>query len=456
MKALDKERDRRYQTASALAADVQRYLHDEPVEACPPSAWYRLGKLARRHKTAMTVIAVVLLAALFAVGSFAVSYRRIDESLQQERQAKAKLVQALYYQRIASAASARIHEQAGRAEELLDQCPDELRGWEWHYLKRLPFDDFPVLHHAGIITMLAVSPDGRLLAAANANRGKGTVKIWDLQTRTVLRELPTHRGFIRLVAFSPDSRLVATASAAGDLKIWDPFTGVLRKDLSSPSSLLVALTFSPDGRCLAAASHDDGVHLWEVESWRPLDPVPQQRVAYNGLAFGRDGRSLVAANREGIVTTYDIATAQALSSFQGHIQQAWAAAFSHDRRLVALGSEDGTIKVWETDSGKELHSLEAHSGLVAGLAFLDGERRLAFCGDDRTLKVWDLATEHEALQLGVFTKRSQGLAVSPDGLRLFYRHPAETEAGDIIGIADGTPLTGRVQPASARSYRADG
>ena len=49
MKALEKDRNRRYETASAFAADVQRYLHDEPVAACPPSAWYRFRKSARRR-----------------------------------------------------------------------------------------------------------------------------------------------------------------------------------------------------------------------------------------------------------------------------------------------------------------------------------------------------------------------------------------------------------------------
>ena len=50
MKALEKDRNRRYETASAFAADVQRYLGDEPVLACPPSAWYRFRKFARRNK----------------------------------------------------------------------------------------------------------------------------------------------------------------------------------------------------------------------------------------------------------------------------------------------------------------------------------------------------------------------------------------------------------------------
>src|SRR5205814_3178545 len=50
MKCLEKDRNRRYETANGFAADVQRYLHDEPVQACPPSAWYRFRKFARRNK----------------------------------------------------------------------------------------------------------------------------------------------------------------------------------------------------------------------------------------------------------------------------------------------------------------------------------------------------------------------------------------------------------------------
>src|SRR5262249_11524863 len=67
MKALDKDRNRRYETASAFAADVQRYLHDEPVQACPPSAGYRLGKFVRRHKGKLTAAAARL--ALLVAGA---------------------------------------------------------------------------------------------------------------------------------------------------------------------------------------------------------------------------------------------------------------------------------------------------------------------------------------------------------------------------------------------------
>jgi tetratricopeptide (TPR) repeat protein len=69
MKALEKDRNRRYESASTFAADVQRYLHDEPVQACPPSTWYRLRKFVRRNKSRLAVatcLAGVILVCLLA------------------------------------------------------------------------------------------------------------------------------------------------------------------------------------------------------------------------------------------------------------------------------------------------------------------------------------------------------------------------------------------------------
>ncbi len=69
MKCLEKDRSRRYETAAALALDVQRYLRDEPVQACPPSATYRLRKFARRNKAGLAVAALAFLVVLTLAGS---------------------------------------------------------------------------------------------------------------------------------------------------------------------------------------------------------------------------------------------------------------------------------------------------------------------------------------------------------------------------------------------------
>jgi tetratricopeptide (TPR) repeat protein len=91
MKALEKDRRRRYETANGLAADVQRYLSDEPVLACPPSAWYRFRKLARRNRAAFTT---AILVGLALVAGTAVSAWQAIEARNARRVTAAALVQA--------------------------------------------------------------------------------------------------------------------------------------------------------------------------------------------------------------------------------------------------------------------------------------------------------------------------------------------------------------------------
>jgi serine/threonine protein kinase len=87
MKCLEKDRNRRYESAGALARDVERYLADEPVHACPPSTWYRLGKLARRNRPQFAV--ACCLAALVVVLTVSAGYFLRDRSARREQRAGA-------------------------------------------------------------------------------------------------------------------------------------------------------------------------------------------------------------------------------------------------------------------------------------------------------------------------------------------------------------------------------
>jgi len=85
MKALEKDRNRRYQTANGFAADVTHYLNDEPVTACPPSSWYRFRKFTRRHKVGLRIAVAATLVLLIAVGGVSLAVwdqatRRAEQS----------------------------------------------------------------------------------------------------------------------------------------------------------------------------------------------------------------------------------------------------------------------------------------------------------------------------------------------------------------------------------------
>jgi non-specific serine/threonine protein kinase/serine/threonine-protein kinase len=97
MKALEKDRSRRYETANGLARDIERYLHDEAVEACPPSAAYRLRKLARKYRTPLRAAAVcvmLLIAGVAASTWQAIRATRAEAAALAERDEKEQARQA--------------------------------------------------------------------------------------------------------------------------------------------------------------------------------------------------------------------------------------------------------------------------------------------------------------------------------------------------------------------------
>src|SRR5262249_29378489 len=125
MKCLEKDRSRRYETANGLARDVERYLQDEPVEACPPSLWYRRHKFARRNKQVAIMASFLLALLVVAVAVLGVSYAQVQKALQEKTGALEREQQTAYFHRIALAHSeltANTPDPA-RAEEFLESCP---------------------------------------------------------------------------------------------------------------------------------------------------------------------------------------------------------------------------------------------------------------------------------------------------------------------------------------------
>ena len=87
MKALEKDRNRRYETANGFAMDVQRYLADETVLACPPSAWYRLRKAVRRNRGPILAAAIVILVLLGGIVGTTLGLVKAERSATAEKEA---------------------------------------------------------------------------------------------------------------------------------------------------------------------------------------------------------------------------------------------------------------------------------------------------------------------------------------------------------------------------------
>jgi WD40 repeat protein len=437
MKALEKDRNRRYETASAFAADVQRYLNDEPVLACPPSTWYRFRKFARRNKAVLLTTSAVVLAVSLTAAVSTVLIWRANQNLQQalEREQRES-----YFHRIALAHRELSADNMGRALQYLRECPEDLRGWEWHYLMRLCRVEPLVIRDKAEVNSLAFSPDGELLASAG---GDGAVKIWNSKTGKVIQTLDAHADAVFSVAFHPDGKHLASVGADQKVKVWDwttreqVFAGPC--DAVHNFGTAYGVTFSPDGGRLAAGS-DGAVQVWDWRNRQLLHALPGHEKLAISVAFSRDGRRLASGSFRGSVKLWDAeAGGEPLCTLCESLDTrhpAGALAFSPDGGRLASASFGRRVDVWEATTGQRLHELR-QNGLVLGVAFSPDGRRLASAGEDKTVHIWDTTTGREVLGLRGHTGPCGCVAFSPDGLRL-----ASASLDRTIRLWDATPLQG--------------
>lgn len=333
MKAIEKDRSRRYDGPASLADDVQRFLNDEPIEARPPTFAYRFQKAFRKHRLAflsIAAIAAMLITAVAASSWFAIQAN--DSALAEKRQreiADQKTIdaddsakEALAKQRLALAAQKETEATLARADyrlavarwdagrvgdarERLEHVPAQYRDLAWRLAKRDFQGEGMVLngHHAAVFSV-TYSPDGTKLLSGDAD---GVVKVWDVESGKILHSIQAAHDSIKQVRFRPNGKQFATADRRGDIKTWDVATGSPVKSFNGHSFAVYALNYSPDGKIIASGSDNDNVRLWNADSGELLESVGDSSfMTITGLEFSADGNQLLIGNSAGQLKLLDI------------------------------------------------------------------------------------------------------------------------------------------------------
>uniref|UniRef100_UPI00067A94CF nSTAND1 domain-containing NTPase n=1 Tax=Streptomyces rimosus TaxID=1927 RepID=UPI00067A94CF len=272
------------------------------------------------------------------------------------------------------------------------------------------------------ITSVAVSPDGRTIAAA----GSG-LTLWSADRPRPLRTLAAPHGLISGLVFSPKGDILASVHADRTIRLWNVRTGRLLATLRGHTNTVRQVAFSPDGSRLASVGDDRNLFLWDVAEQRR---TAERKLAGSGstVTYAPDGRTLAItenAGNQGTVRLRDAATLEETARFTGRSFLIFAAAFSRDGKTLATSGTDHDILLWDVPGRRQAGTLRGHASSVSSLAFsVDGS--LASGGDDDTVRLWDVAARSTTAVLAGHTGGVLSLAFWPDGRAL------------VSGSADGT------------------
>ncbi|HEY7159330.1 MAG TPA: protein kinase [Gemmataceae bacterium] len=403
LKCLQKEPERRYPSAGALADDLERFLEGRPIVARPVSVFERAAKWVRRRPAVAGLLAaVVLLAALgvalvFGLWRGAEARAKLAGDKEQEeargRQENLRLLANVTLDHgltlcargevnhglLLLAHALGLAEEAN-APELAHVSRVNLASW-----RRRTVTLRARLHHDDSIWAVAFSPDSRI--ALTGGRDK-IARRWDTRTGHPLGEPLPHRHTVWSVAFSPDGRTILTGSGdekkhEGEARLWDAVSDEpLGPPLPHPDNVHTTV-FSSDGQRFLTVC-DEEVRVWRLESGKtgaalPLPhPRPAQRMKKLWprlrAIFSPDGKSVLTGGEDGTARLWDAATGAARGEPLRHDGPVLSLAFSPDGQFVVTGGYDGTARMWDVATCRQHGPDLPHLGRVRAVAVrFDGQ-----------------------------------------------------------------------------------
>ena len=439
MRALEKDRDRRYQSAIDLAKDIERLLSNQPVSARPPSSAYRLKKFVQRNKArlipAAVTAAVLLIGLTVAVSAFLQERAfNIAQSIERARQ--------VYVHEMKEGVTAwEDRDFAVLDKKVADAVPrgdaPDFRGWEWHYLynqSRKPFANLP----PGRVERAAWRPqtENQIAVCVHRSQGGHRVELWEPENTTSLRELlvidgdETWRSAISVMQWSDDGSRLAIGTSGGRAIVHDVAAGktIFDRQLyqhSADSSVMQAMDISSTGELLISANFVGQIRIWDVDQNRliaePLDPLrlePLEPQNLSSIALSPDDKQFVASTRFGKIRMWrQTAEHGAPVTFQEVISKdpdadlfedfgqgsqgrlAW-----HDDGTRFAATDVSTVAVypgWPKADGPKVNATEKFDHLRADSVCWIGDI-LVTGGADHTVRWWDVVQDMEiqSMQVG--------------------------------------------------------
>jgi WD40 repeat protein/serine/threonine protein kinase/tetratricopeptide (TPR) repeat protein len=456
MKALEKDRARRYETANGLAMDVERHLNAEPVIARPASAAYRFQKLVRRNKLAFAAGSAVLAALVIGLGisilymlqaksafNRAVAAENTQTTLLQKEEAQSRKLRTTLATSDCLEADLRVENDDGAdaipyLTRILSSAPNDGDALT-RLFALMTYHSWMVptltLNHDSKVGYAEFSPDGKYIVTASEDK---TARMWDAKTGRAMADPLPHNAPVISARFSPDGQRIFTVAKDHTAVVWSALTG---RRLIEPFAFASTLDFSPDGTHILTLS-PKMLEVWDTQTCQSQAKLFKSGELIAGADFSPDGARIltvdmivstntrtltrfradgtrVAAKKgEWLARVWDAHNGQPLGEPMRHGDSMRAAQFSHDGTRVVTASEDNTARVWDAQSGLPLTEPLRHADAVNDAEFSPDGKWVVTASDDNTARVWDAQSGQPQPKALKHANRVHSAQFSPDGLRI--------------------------------------
>ncbi|MFG0334066.1 MAG: WD40 repeat domain-containing serine/threonine protein kinase [Maioricimonas sp. JB049] len=418
LKCLERDPGRRYQTASEVADELDRFQQGEPIRARPISSLARGWRWCRRRPAIAGLVAGLILS--LSVGLASVTYF-FQEAQQNAREA----LESLYRSRMNLAAEQLDKGDFQGLQRVLDSVAAnpqmaDLRGFEWFHARHALEPYVQAVNLGQFVQDVAISPEGRLFAACGNSR---QMQVWASETGEPVATIAVDVGKIRSIDFSPADGLLATGASDGWVRIWDVNHSKSPVRVVKHGPPVTLVRYSPDGSKLAVLGAKGAARVFGADDLETIVEIPTGLDGAQDIRFTPDGEALVVVAPEGLMRIWDIASRQQLRTLQGSALIS-ALAVSDDGASIVTGSYGGKVVFWG-DQQTAQNTFEA-DWRIGDLEFLKDSPLLAILENNGQLLIYDTKQQLEVRKLTTHGLSSGALGRSADGRFL------------VVGSGDGS------------------
>ncbi len=221
-----------------------------------------------------------------------------------------------------------------------------------------------------------------------------TIRLWDLRDNGKMKTVEAN-SVVTSLAYSPDGKLLASASdySGPTISLWTPTGDRLLRSFGGYGNSIETMAFSPDSRLLATASNydDNSIRLWNPNNGRLLGTLCGHEGFVNSVAFNPDGDLLISTSRDRTIRLWNIyeRSQNLLLTLEGHDEKVTFVTFSPDGKLIASAYTDKSIRLWDPEDGSLLRIIE-NIGFGDSLAFSPDSSLLAGGILNSKINLWDM------------------------------------------------------------------